>query len=220
MNSTIKMQAIGQGVAGQYLANYSSFSSLCSNLQIEAVLCELVYYDPLYGLSNENNYEVWVDYSYYNHSDSEFLLYEYFNFKRGQLQAFDAVFERWCFTVDKILDNWYCGGTCENYDLTILQLSSSGLTRNPPSGDAADSICLNPQGQLLQNASCQGYPELYSFYKYQFPSINNSSEFKGLEFSKETVSLLYSPNNGTLLNVGNLTRLFQLGTAFDGEPTP
>jgi hypothetical protein len=35
MNNTIKMQAIGQGVAGQYLANFSTFNSICKMLQID-----------------------------------------------------------------------------------------------------------------------------------------------------------------------------------------
>jgi hypothetical protein len=105
-------------------------------------------------------------------------------------------------------------GKCDNYDLTILQLSDSGLTRNPPSGDATDSICLNPLGQLRQNLSCQGYPELYSYYHYQHPGNN-----KKLTFSKETVSKLFSPYNGTLLNVGNLTRLFSVGTDYDNHKT-
>lgn len=56
MNNTIKMQAIGQGVAGQYLANYSSLASLCSMMHIPESLCRRLYYDPIYGLSNENNY--------------------------------------------------------------------------------------------------------------------------------------------------------------------
>jgi hypothetical protein len=183
MNNTIKSQAIGQGVAGQYLANYSTFSSLCKMLQIEQKLCERLYDDPLYGLGDPNNYEIWVDWSYYNNKDAQFVLYEYFSLKRIQLQAFDKVFEKWCFSIDSILDNWYCRGPCSNYDLTILQLSSSGVTRNPPTGDAADSICLTPKATLTQNISCQGFPELYSFHKYWFPKINNGSEFKGLSFS-------------------------------------
>ncbi len=167
-----------------------------------------MYSDPIYGLGDENNYEVWVDWSYYNNSDSEIVIYEYFNLKRIQLRAFDAVFERWCYSVDSILNNWYCGGSCTNYDLTYLQLSSSAVTANPPSGDPSDSICLTPSATLTQNLSCQGFPELSSFYLYEFPKINSSSEFKGLKFSKETIKQLYSPYNGTLLNVGNLSRLF------------
>lgn len=175
MSNTIKVQAIGQGVAGQYLANYSSFHNLCKTMQIKDSLCEWLYKDPQYGLNDPNNYEVWVEFSYKNNSDAELVLYEYFGFKRAQLQAFDSHFERWCYSVDSILDNWYCSGPCKNYDLTILQLSSSGLTANPPSGEAADSICLTPQKTLTQNISCQGFPELYSFYHYQFPKINSSA---------------------------------------------
>lgn len=175
MNNTIKIQAIGQGVAGQYLGNYSSFHNLCKTMLIKDSLCEWVYNDPQYGLNDPNNYEVWVDFSYKNDSDAELVLYEYFGFKRGQLQAFDKHFERWCYSVESILDNWYCSGPCKNYDLTILQLSSSGLTANPPTGEAADSICLTSNKTLTQNISCQGFPELYSFYHYQFPKINSSA---------------------------------------------
>jgi len=72
---TIKLQAIGQGVAGQFLANYSSFLSFCKILNIKTERCNFIYNDPLYGLSDPNNYEVWVQFSYYNHKDSEYLLY-------------------------------------------------------------------------------------------------------------------------------------------------
>ena len=217
MNNTIKLQAIGQGVAGQYLANYSSFSHLCRTLQIGEALCQWLYTDPQYGLNDPSNYEVWVEFSYKNNSDAELVLYEYFGLKRAQLQAFDSHFERWCFSVDSILDNWYCAGPCQNYDLTILQLASSGLTANPPSGEAADSICLTPQKTLTQNISCQGFPELFSFYRYQFPKINGSAEFDGLAFSTATVRALYTPYSGTLLNVGNLSRLFGVGEAYEKE---
>lgn len=70
MNETIKMQAIGQGVQGQFLANYTSFQALCSMMQIQDSLCDRLYKDPLYGLGDQNNYEVWVDFSYYNNTDS------------------------------------------------------------------------------------------------------------------------------------------------------
>jgi hypothetical protein len=86
------------------------------------------------------------------------VIYEYFNLKRIQMISFDKVFEKWCYSVDSILNNWYCKGTCTNYDLTYLQLSGSGVTANPPSGDASDSICLSPLGKLTQNVSCQGFP--------------------------------------------------------------
>jgi hypothetical protein len=158
INATIKLQVIGQGVQAQFLPDNRTFQALCSRLQIETDLCDWLWDDPNYGLGDANNYEVWANFSYYNDTDSEFLLYEYFNLKRSQLQAFDRIFERWCFVVENIIDNWYCSGKCRNYDLAILQLSSSGLTRNPPSGDAADGVCLNPKGELRQNISCQGFP--------------------------------------------------------------
>jgi hypothetical protein len=70
MNNTIRTQAVGQGVAGQYLANITSFRSLCKMIQIESSKCEWLYNDPIYGLGDANNYEVWVDWSYYNSSGS------------------------------------------------------------------------------------------------------------------------------------------------------
>jgi hypothetical protein len=33
------------------------------------------------------------------------------------------------------------------------------------------------------------------------------------------VRQLYSPHNGTFLNVGNLTRLFEVGNAYDAAKT-
>lgn len=33
LNNTIKMQAIGQGVQGLFLSNYSSFINICKNLR-------------------------------------------------------------------------------------------------------------------------------------------------------------------------------------------
>jgi hypothetical protein len=70
INATIKMQAIGQGVQAQFLPNGTVFAALCSQLQIEPKLCDWLYWDPQYGLSDGNNYEVWVDFSYYNNTHS------------------------------------------------------------------------------------------------------------------------------------------------------
>lgn len=112
---TIRLQAIGQGVAGQFLAKESSFLSFCRTLGIMTEKCKFIYNDPLYGLGDPNNYEVWVQFSYYNHTDSQYLLYEYFNFNKLQLDSFDRQFSKWCSAVDNILDNSYCGGkVCSN----------------------------------------------------------------------------------------------------------
>lgn len=70
MNNTIKMQAIGQGVQGLFLSNYSSLSFICKHLQMQDVLCQNIFSDPNYGLGDPNNYEIWVDWSYYNSSGS------------------------------------------------------------------------------------------------------------------------------------------------------
>ncbi len=39
MNNTIRKQAIGQGVAGQFLPNLTSFNNLCKQLQVEGWQC-------------------------------------------------------------------------------------------------------------------------------------------------------------------------------------
>lgn len=40
LNNTIKTQAIGQGVAGQYLPNNVSWSFICNNNEIEESHCK------------------------------------------------------------------------------------------------------------------------------------------------------------------------------------
>jgi len=56
MNNTIKMQAIGQGVAGQFLPNRTAWDPLCQKLMLTPVFCDMLWSDPIYGLSDQNNY--------------------------------------------------------------------------------------------------------------------------------------------------------------------
>jgi hypothetical protein len=51
-----------------------------------------------------------------------------------------------------------------------------------------------------------------------WPTINNDSAYKNLIFSTETTKALFSPYNGTLLNVGNLSELFKIGVTYDKSP--
>lgn len=44
-----------------------------------------------------------------------------------------------------------------DYELTLLQLSSGGLTNNPPTGTPVESICMG------SNVTCVGSPELSTF---------------------------------------------------------
>jgi hypothetical protein len=120
-----------------------------------------------------------------------------------QMEAIKTSLREWSDSLNEILSNWYCEGIlCLNYDLTISQLSQSGLTNNPPpGGDPAESICSSG------NKTCAGYPEIPIFLKYEF-SKKNDSRYKNLTFSTQTVSNLFSPYNGTFLNIGNLTKLF------------
>jgi hypothetical protein len=55
--------------------------------------------------------------------------------------------------MEGILKNWYCGNAgCDSYELSLLQLGQGGVTNNPPSGDAVDSICDSG------NVTCEGTP--------------------------------------------------------------
>ncbi len=91
----------------------------------------------------------------------------HFALNGNQILRFGELFGQWCEDINGILNNWYCGGNaCENRDLSLLQLGSGGLTSNPPSGDPVDSICSSG------NITCEGFPELFSYYKYVF-LLNN-----------------------------------------------
>ena len=70
-----------------------------------------------------------------------------------QMLQLQTVFYEWAYTLDEILDNWFCGGSsCTSEYLTMLQLSSGNVTADPPSGDAVDSIC------DTGNVTCIGQP--------------------------------------------------------------
>jgi hypothetical protein len=64
------MQAIGQGVAAQFLPDYTSFINICNNFEISTETCSFLWNDVNYGLFDPNNYEVWVDFSFYQNKDS------------------------------------------------------------------------------------------------------------------------------------------------------
>lgn len=100
-----------------------------------------------------NRFEPWVQWLYLGDSDAGNAIVEYFGFDDAWVYQFGNLFREWCATVDKILDDWYCKGEkCNEYDLTLAQLSKAGLTGNPPTGDAVDSICQSG------NITCKGYP--------------------------------------------------------------
>ena len=45
----------------QYLKDYSSLSSsLCSKMNLSLSGCQMLWTDPVYGLSDQNNYEIWM----------------------------------------------------------------------------------------------------------------------------------------------------------------
>jgi hypothetical protein len=65
LNRTIKMQAIGQGVAGQFLSSRTNWTPLCQKYMLTPRFCDILWSDPIHGLSDQNNYEIWVDWAYY-----------------------------------------------------------------------------------------------------------------------------------------------------------
>ena len=176
-NGTLKSQAIGQGVQALYLANRSSLEALCSKKKLGADVCEMLWSDPIYGFSDPGNYEVWVDWAYFKDASSGQVLYRYFGLSRAQMQDIQGEFASWCDSINQVLNNWYCEGEeCSTFDLTVRQLGNSTITREPPVGEAVDSIC------MTGNITCEGYPELYAFYKYEFPKIHKETKYKNLTF--------------------------------------
>lgn len=87
MNNTIVLQAIGQGVAGEFLPNRGAWTSICLQLGFKPAFCEMLWDDPLYGFFDQNNYEIWIRWAYYFDTDSEMVLYKYFGFKKIQMAA-------------------------------------------------------------------------------------------------------------------------------------
>lgn len=60
LSQTFKTQAIGQGVNSQFLPNYTNWRAVCDNTQISEEQCNNTWDDPQYGLSDQNNYEIWI----------------------------------------------------------------------------------------------------------------------------------------------------------------
>lgn len=90
----------------------------------------------------------------------------------------------------------------------IMQMAGGKITNNPPSGEAHESIC------QTGNVTCDGWPELYTFYKNVFLRNNTDSRFKNLTFSEDMVRHLFEPYRGVLLNVGNQTDLLTYGKVY------
>lgn len=84
------------------------------------------------------------------------------------------------------------------------------MTNDPPSGTAVDSIC------QTGNLTCVGTPEIWSFFNRTFNRTSyHDYDFKNLVFSRETVAYLFTPYEGTFLNIGKLKSLFEIGAFFD-----
>ena len=142
MNATIIGQALGQGVQGQFLMKEEQWKVYCSKMNIETDMCHWLWTDPYYGLSDANLYAPWVDWIYYGDQDSGNALVEYFGLDDSFVYQFKELFSSWCDSVNNILSDWYCQGQpCSSLQLTWAQLGRSGLTSDPPTGDAMDSIC-------------------------------------------------------------------------------
>lgn len=110
MNNTIRIQAIGQGVAGQYLQHYNDWQVFCLKMDMSATMCQWLWRDHFYGLGDMNRYEPWVRWLYLDDSDSGNAIVEYFGLDDAWTYRFGKIFREWCATVDKILDDWYCKG--------------------------------------------------------------------------------------------------------------
>jgi hypothetical protein len=63
MNNTIKKQAIAQGAASQFLKNYGDLKHICIQNLIMENHCNWIWKDQLFGLSNANHWQVWIDLS-------------------------------------------------------------------------------------------------------------------------------------------------------------
>lgn len=116
-----------------------------------------------------------------------------------------------------IPDNEYM---CTNQSLAAIQWSSCSITAFPPA--------IAPLGPSIYNVndSVSGYPEIFYYYnssstKYKFPNVN---------FDREDYDMLFNYNrdtgypilsDGTLLDVGQINKVFSYGEAsdFDGLST-
>ena len=56
LNNTIKTQAIGQGISGQFLPNRTMWNPLCQKFMFSPTFCDIIWSDPLYGFSDQNNF--------------------------------------------------------------------------------------------------------------------------------------------------------------------
>ena len=96
MNNTIKIQAIGQGVAGQYLLMRENWEVYCKMLEFDAGLCGWLWDDPFYGLGDQDHYQPWVQWFYKGDFDTGMALTEYFALDGSQIFNFGGLFAGWC----------------------------------------------------------------------------------------------------------------------------
>ncbi len=108
---------------------------------------ELVWSDPLYGMSDPNHYQVWVAAANNRSSGDYRQVIQYFNMDPVALNVLLDQISGWSKGVEGVVDNWYCGNNkegeaCDNDLLTFMQLSQSSITAHPPPGvDPTDSFC-------------------------------------------------------------------------------
>lgn len=114
---------------------------------------------------------IWVQFAYQGDQGAESELQDYFGLERTQVIKLKELFNSWSYSMEKILNNWYCGGNnCTNYEFVLMQLGSGEVTDNPPSGKAYDSICKK------QNDTCMGTPEISSYLRNVFVEEIDGSE--------------------------------------------
>lgn len=191
LRDSLKEIIISQAVSKEFLPDLKTFSQTASKSDISAELTKILWSDPNYGLNDPDHFQMWVNAATNRSSDDYRILTRYFNMKSVPMNSLLDNLRDWSIGLTGVVENWYCGNSssCTNDDLTFMQLSQSSVTSRPPPGvDPTDTFC-------SLNATCNGYPEIYSYLKYVFPKeYPNRSDLFNLSFSPELLRKWFYPS--------------------------
>ena len=190
-------------------------------------ILDLIWNDPVNGLATAGTLPYWVHaIAHGPQSGSAKILGDYFYLNSSQVNLLFRSNGQLATCVSGLnisIQNAYSCDTnpCDPHYLVTLQLSSQGVTLHPAGG------AVQPEDSVtFFNRTAVGYPEISLYLtKYFIPTYNVSPDDYDITFPMNiTTNLLnysasegskYNTNQDTLLNVGNIMFMYQVGEAFD-----
>lgn len=221
--------ACSQGIYSQFIKDKENLINTVfkpAGLLIPSSLYDILWGDEKFGWGTWSTLRKWITAAkngYY--SDEAYLIRDYFELSYEQLLPLLGPLKEWNDAVGFLIQDWYCQGhlPCDGLYLTALQMTSQGVTTNPPAGTILPTPSI-----VTNNDTLRGYPEISLFLQKVFlqNQTYNNSNYTNITFptlwayklfNHSNDSKNWTKNDDIILHVGNLGFIFSEGEIFDNS---